>query len=245
LFGTYVASGELLLYPSYSYSLDNDREYQPAKLGFGSNQDFLGRFRSSEGLLFIGYGLTDGLAVEFEASLIRATLERSASDTSAGPTKIRESGFGDLEGQLRVRLMREGDRRPEVFGYLEMTPPSLTRKVLIGAPDWDFKPGIGLVRGLWWGTVTLRTTFEYNRDDTHYDIGETSLEYLRRLSPAWHLYLGVEGGETGAPDEWDLVSGIRWHLADIVSLKFDNSLGITPKATDWAPRIGLLFSFPN
>jgi hypothetical protein len=56
IFGTFIRRGELLVYPFYAYSRDNNREYQPAKLGFGLNEDFRGRFRSSESLIFVGYG---------------------------------------------------------------------------------------------------------------------------------------------------------------------------------------------
>jgi hypothetical protein len=146
MFGTYVRRGQLLVYPFYEFSLDNNREYQPAKLGFGLRQDFRGRYRDSRGQVFIAYGLNDWLAIEFEAAAIKASLEKSSGDPSAMPSKIRESGFGDTEGQLRFRLMREGERRPEVFGYMEITAASQKTKVLIGDPEWDFKPGIGIIR---------------------------------------------------------------------------------------------------
>jgi hypothetical protein len=59
------------------------------------------------------------------------------------------------------------------------------------------------------------------------------------------VYLGVEGGETGAPDEWIFISGVQWRIADFVLLKLDNALGISSKATDWALQIGGVFSFPG
>ncbi len=245
LFGTYIGRGQLLLYPFLAYSLDRNREYQPVKLGFGPlGQDFRGKFRSSEGQLFIAYGVTDWFALEFEAGFISATLEKAPSDPSATPAKIRESGFGDVEGQLRFRLMSETYHRPEVFGFLEMTPASQTQKVLINEPNWDLKPGLGLVRGFSWGTVLLRITGEYNREGRNPDLGEVAIEYLKRLSPSVRLNLGIEGGEGGAPDEFDLVSGVHWRLTDVLFLKFDNALGLSSKATDWAPQIGMMFSFP-
>ncbi len=245
LFGTYIGRGQLVVHPFFAYSLDNNREYQPAALGFGLDQDFRGKYRSSEALIFVAYGLTDWLALEFEAGFVRATLERSPSDPSAMPARIEESGLGDIEGQLRMHVMREGDHRPGLFGFLEVTPPSQKTKVLIGASEWDFKPGIGIVRGFSWGTMTFRTTVEYNHDNKHLDLGESSLEYLKRLSPSWRVYFGVEGGETGAPDEWDLVLGTHWRIADFLFFKLDNAVGISSKATDWAPQIGMMLSFPK
>lgn len=242
MFGTYISRGQLLIFPFFEYSLDNNREYQPAKLGFGLNEDFQGKYRDSREQFFIAYGLTDRIALELEVALIRATLEKSPSDTSATPAKIKESGLADLEGQVRFRLLTENNRKPEIFGFVEITAPFQRKKVLIRDKEWDLKPGLGLIKGFSWGTVTLRTTVEYNREAKGLDFGETSVEYLKRLSPAWRVYLGIEGGETGAMDEWGFNSGVSWRINDLVLLKFDNAVGISAKATDWEPRLGVVFS---
>jgi hypothetical protein len=240
VFATYIARGQLIVFPFFAYSRDKNREYNPAKLGYGLSQDFRGRFRSTEARLFLGYGLTDRLAVEFEAGFTRARLDKAPSDGSTMPASLEESGFADLEGQLRYRVAPETDRRPEIFSYLEITAPSQRRKVLIGDGIWDLRPGIGVVRGFGWGTMTTRVTVEYNHDDKSWDLGEFSIEYLRRLSSALRLNLAIEGGETGAPDEWDLVSGVQWRLGDLLFLKLDNAIGLSSKATDWAPQIGIM-----
>jgi hypothetical protein len=90
--------------------------------------------------------------------------------------------------------------------------------------------------------MTVRTDLEYNRESSSIDVGETALEYLKRLSPSWRLDAAVEGGEGGAPDEWSLITGVQWRISDFITFKFDNSIGITSKATDWAPQVGLLFT---
>lgn len=245
MFGTYVERGQLLLFPFVAYSRDHDREYNPSKLGFGLAEDFRGRFRSTEGLLFAAYGVTDWLALEFEASRIRVTFDKSPSDTSAMPARIVESGLTDFEGHLRLRMLRETEGRPEVFGFVEVTAPSQRHTVLIGDKQWDVRPGLGVVRGFSWGTMTFRTNLEYNRDDRHFDLGESSIEYLRRLSPSWRLNLAIEGGETGAPDEWELITGVQWRLSDVLLVKADNGLGLFPKATDWSPQIGFMLALPH
>lgn len=241
-FGTYVARGQLLVNPFVAYTTDHNREYQPAQVGYGLAEDFRGRFRSVEGILFVAYGVTDWLAVEFEASRIAATLHKAPTDTSATPGRIEESGLGDVEAQLRVRVAREDGRRPEMFAFLEVTPPSQRNKVLIGNPDWDIRPGIGIVRGFGWGTMTTRVTVEYNHDDRLWDLGEFSIEYLKRLSPSLRLNLAFEGGETGAMDEWDLVAGLQWRIRHSFFLKLDNAIGLMSKSTDWAPELGILLS---
>jgi hypothetical protein len=245
MFGTYINRGQLLLFPFFAYSIDNNREYQPAQLGFGLNEDFRGKFHSSESQLFIAYGVTDRLALEFEAAYITATLEKSPSDPSATPAKTRQSGLADFEGQIRFLLTTEGRGRPEIFSFLEMTPRSQRHKALIGEPYWDLKPGVGVVRGFSFGTLTLRLTGEWNHEAKNLDLGEVAVEYLKRLSPSLRLNLAVEGGEGGAPDEFVLISGVRWRISDRLALKLDNSLGISSKATDWAPQIGLMISSPK
>lgn len=245
MFGTYVSRGELLLFPFFSHTSDHNREYEPAKLGTGPAGAFLGRYRNSAAQIFVAYGLTDWLALEMEASVLSATLDRSPSDPSGTSRRIAESGFADVEAHLRMRLTRETDHRPQLFGFLEVQIPAQTNKLIIGDRNWDLKPGIGMIRGFSWGTMSVRTTVEYNRDDTHWDLGESSIEYLRRLSPAWRVYAGIEGGETGGPDEWELNLGVHWSVTRFLSLKLDNGVGISAKANDWSPQIGVLFSWPN
>lgn len=238
MFGTYIGKGELLVYPFYEYYLDNNLEYKPAEFGYGLEDDFEGKFRASEGLFFIAYGITDWLAIEFEAAIIKASLEKSPDDPSNMPAKIEESGTGDVEGQIRARWVRENQRRPEIFSYFEAVSPQQKDKLLIGTPDWELKFGSGLIKGFSWGTVTTRVGVEYLLEDSSWDIGEFAVEYLKRLSPAWRIYLGVEGTQ----DEIGLITEAQWHFADFAYLKINNGFGITSKATDWAPEIGVLFS---
>lgn len=173
--------------------------------------------------------------------MVKATLEKSPTDTTATPAKIEENGVADLEGQIRVRLFKESNHRPEIFAFAEITSPLHKDKVLIGEQVWDLKPGIGIIRGFPWGTVTFRTTVENNKEAKHLDFGETSLEYLKRLSTSWRVYAAIEGGETGAPDEWDLRTGVSWRISGSAFLKVENAIGLFPKSTDWAPQIGIIF----
>lgn len=240
MFGTYVRQGELLVYPFFEYYLDNNLEYKPADLGYGLVKDFRGKYRASEGLLFISYGFTDWLAVEVEGSVINATLYTAPDDASGAPARIRASGVGDVEGQLRVRWMREEEQRPELFSYFEAVAPVQTKKLLIATTDWEFKFGTGLIRGFTWGTLTLRVAAQYHLEDRKVDLGEYAVEYLKRVSPAWRVYLGVEGTQ----DEVELITEAQWHFARFGFLKLNNAFGITSKATDWAPEIGFMFSVP-
>jgi hypothetical protein len=239
MFGTYIRRGELIVYPFFEYYKDDDFEYKPEELGYPGDTDYRGRYRASEGLLFLAYGLTDDFALEAEAALIDASLEKSASDPSSLPARIEESGLGDVEAQLRWRFHRESESRPELFTYFETVFPHAEEKVLIGTPGWELKLGAGATKGFRWGTLTARLAVEYDEASSRsFDLGEYAIEYLKRLSPRWRVYVGVEGTQ----DELALMAEVQWHLARNVLLKLSTGFGITSKATDWAPEVGLLFT---
>ena len=239
-FGVYVRKGELLVYPFFEYYQDKDMEYKPSEFGFGVDQDYRGKYRASEGLVFVAYGFTDWLAAELEAAVIEATLETAPEDHSGIPARIHESGLGDVEGELRARWVRESGHRPEVFSYFEAVAPFQKDKELIGTQDWELKLGSGLTKGFSWGTVTVRAAVEYVQEEGKVDLGEYAVEYLKRISPRWGIYLGVEGEQ----DEVSLIPELQWHLNDTALVKLNSAFALTSKATDWAPEVGVVFRFP-
>jgi hypothetical protein len=239
MFGTYVEKGEWLIYPFFEYYRDQNMEYKPEELGATGDVDYRGRFRAREGLLFVAHGITDRLAFEVEAAVIRATFDKASADTSTLPSRIVESGLGDIEGQLRWRWRPETAKRPEVFSYFEITVPHHRSKVLIGTSDVELKTGTGVIRGFSWGTLTARAALEYAASSSSpFDIGEYSVEYLRRLSPHLRLYLGVEGSQ----DELSFLPELQWHVSRNAFVRFNNGVGFTSKATDWTPEVGIVIS---
>lgn len=239
MFGTYIQRGELLVYPFFEYYNDKDAEYSPDELGYGLDVDYRGRYRASEGLIFLGYGISDRLAVELEAAVITARQTKAPDDPSSMPSNVEESGLGDVEGQLRWRWNRETHRRPELFTYFETVFPLQKRKRLIGTQDWEFKLGTGVVRGFAWGTATVRAAVEYDAAEQSAALGEYAVEYLKRVSPSLRLLGAIEGSE----DEVELITEAQWSIRPNVVLKLNNALGLTSKATDWAPEVGVMFSF--
>jgi hypothetical protein len=240
MFGTYIDDGELLVYTFFEYYHDNDFEYKPAELGYGLDQDFRGKYRASEGLIFFGYGVTPDLALEFEAAVITAKLETSPNDPTAVPATVKESGLGDVESQLRWRFSRETESSPEAFTFFETVFPLQKDKRLIGTRDWEFNLGIGLIRGYEWGTMTFRVSAEYARADRQVDAGEFAFEYLRRLSPTWRI-AGIL--EVNQLDEVELITEVQWRFLTRATLKLNNGWGLTTNATDLAPELGILMSF--
>jgi len=242
LFGTYIRGGEWIVYPFFEYYRDRNREYKPSELGFAGGLDFRGRYRASEGLLYVGYGLTDDFALELEAAVIRARLDKSQEDLSALPARLQASGLGDIDAHLLWRWRRENEGRPEFFSFAKVAFPRRGADPLIGTPDWEVDLGTGIIRGFGWGTLTVRAAIEYAPGSTsEVDLGEYAVEYLKRVSPRWRLYAAVEGTQ----DEVSLITEVQWHLSSHVILRLNNGLALTSKAAGWEPEVGILFRLPT
>jgi hypothetical protein len=239
MFNTFIDRGEWLVYTFVEAYFDSDMEYKPAELGHTLDQDFRGEYTAIEELVFLAYGLNDWLAVEIEAAVIQAELQKNSDDTSSMPEKLEESGLGDVEGQLRWRYSAASDERPEFFGYFECVGPTQDEGALIGTSDWEFKFGSGLIRSYPFGTIAARAAVEYNRSESKVEQGELAVEWMRRLSERARVYAGIEGAE----DEFEWITDLQWQLTDRASLKFGTGIGLTSKATDVAPEFGILWRF--
>jgi hypothetical protein len=214
----------------------------PRSLAWRGDQDYRGRYHAQEALFFVSYGLTDDLAFEFEVAAIHASFEKSLADPSVIPQRIVESGLGDVEGQLRWRWRRETAQRPELFSYAEFVIPHHGDSPLTGTPGWGIKVGSGVTRGLSWGTLIGRAAIEFDTSSTSpVDLGEYALEYLKRLSPRWRVLVGIEGNA----DEVALITDAQWHVTPDVFVRLNSGFGLTSKATDWAPEIGIVFAVPK
>ncbi|HEV8265303.1 MAG TPA: hypothetical protein VGQ06_10145 [Gemmatimonadales bacterium] len=243
LLGTYVRQREVLVYAFFEWYADKNLEYKPSELGYGPSViDYRGRYRASEGLVFFGYGLTPDVALEFEAAVISAELRTSPDDTSsAKPPRVRESGDGDVEGQIRWRFQRETASRPELFTYFGTVLPLQKDRHIIGTQHWEHFFGLGLVKGFRWGTMTVRVAAEYSAAASpKFDAGEYAIEYLRRLSPKWCVVAAIEGSQV---DEVSLITETQWQPSRHVTFKFNHALGVTMNSTDFAPEVGLMISF--
>jgi len=240
LFGTYIAGGDFLVYPFYEYTKTSAFEYKASEFGLPGEADFLGKTVEQEWLVFLGYGLTDGLAVELEMALHASTsFDKAPDDPTAVPTHIEESGFGDVDVQLRWRWAKETERRPEMYGFFELTPPLQRTKQLIGTQEWEASLGFGVVRGYRWGTIGGRASIAWDGEDEKLDLGEYAFEYLKPVSPTWRL-VGTLEGET---DELSLIGEAQWQFCRLCTLKLNCGFGITQKAPDVAPEVGVLFRF--
>jgi hypothetical protein len=194
-----------------------------------------------EGLVFISYGITDRLAVEFESALFTtASQHKSPDDPSSMPQTLRETGVGDTEGQIRFRWFEETETRPELISWLGAVFPLQKNKQLIGAQHWEVSLGVALTKGFSWGTLMLKASGEYTGEDGgSVDFGEYGIEYLKKLNDRWRLVLAVDG----KGDEVEGIVEMQWKVSPRITIKLNNGFGLTPKAADWAPEVGILFSF--
>jgi hypothetical protein len=240
MFGTYVREHELLVYLFYEYTVNRDQEYKPEDLGFVGTTDFNAKRVDHELLVWAAYGLSENVMVEFESALwTRATQTKASQDGSAMPRRLSEEGVGDTEGQIRWRFLRESEGVPEITAFFEVVLPLQRSRVLIGTQDWQFEVGFVVTKGFSWGTITGRIAYAYDHADRKAELGEYAMEYMKKLSESWRLVVGVEGEQ----DEVSAIVELQWRPWPNVILKLNNAFGITSKAADWAPEIGIMISF--
>lgn len=235
LFGTYVEPGQWLVYPFVEYEKTGAFEYKPSEVGFVGEQDYLGKLVTREADFYIAHGVSDRLMFELEGQLYtKATFDRAADDISGVPAKLEESGVGEIEGQIRYRWQSETATRPEVFSFLELVFPFQRSKHLIGAQDWGGALGLGIIKGFSWGTMTARATIAY--DDKTFEPGEYAIEYLKRISPRWRCVAALEGES----DELSFIGEAQYFFTPRFYLKLNSGFGLTQKAPDFAPEIGIM-----
>ena len=240
LFGTYVERHEMLIYPFYEYTKSSEYEYKPSEFGYTGDEDFLGSTVEQEYLVYFGYGITERVAVELEVAIYAtASFDKAPDDTSNVPSNLEESGLGDLDMQVRWLWNQETAHRPQMFSFFELTPPLQKNKTLIGTGDWEASVGFGVIRGYGWGTITGRVAIAWDGADSKIDLGEYAFEYLKRTSPHWR-FVGTLEGET---DEVSIIGEVQWSFASFAFLKLNCGVGLTPKAPDIAPEVGILFHF--
>lgn len=239
MFGTYIGKGEVIFYPFFEYYTNSDEEYAPSDLGFKGDTDYRGEYKAYEWLVFLSYGLTEDLALELEAGVIDATLKSSPEDVSNVPDEISESGLNEVESQINWRFLKETEEIPEAFSYFHAVFPIQDDKRIIGTSDWEFELGAGLTKGFSWGTTSIRAGIAYNGEESKVEPGEYAFEYLKRLSDSWRIYAALEGSE----DEIEFIPELQWHLRPNMIIKLNSAFGLTSKAQDWAPEIGIMFYF--
>jgi hypothetical protein len=79
----------------------------------------------------------------------------------------------------------------------------------------------------------------YSTGEHKLEFGGYALEYVKRLSPTWRIVLAFESDQ----DERQIIGEVQYTLSKHAVLKVNSGFGLTKKAPDAAPEIGVLFSF--
>ena len=243
LFGTFIQDREVLVYPFYEY-VRTEEEYNGEDLGISDDdEDYVGDLDGHEALLFIGYGITEDIHIEFEPLIWeRAVLHRASADDSSGLVNEYDESetFVALQAQLRWRVLRETATMPEIFTWVEVDHPLKKEKALVGNADWEGAWGIGFVKGFSWGTITPRMSINYDHEEDRTAIGEWAVEYFRRINDTWRVVATVEGE---SDEEISIIGEIQWHFSKRAFLKLNSGFGVHGPAPDVAPEVGIMFSF--
>jgi hypothetical protein len=242
LFGTYITKGEFLVYPFYEYTKNTSEEYDPTELGgiYDGKEEFMGTLVEHEFLLFLAYGISDWVHIELEGALFtEGTFTTAPDDPSNLPDQIVESGLGDVESQIRWRYTKESAKKPEYYSFFEVVFPLQPDNVVVGTSDWEYAAGFGVIKGFGWGTLNGRVSLKYDEVDRQVEAGEFAIEYLKRLNPKWRMVGTLEGED----DEISIIGEAQLFLNPKTFFKFNCGFGITEKAPNIAPEIGIMFSF--
>ncbi len=238
-FAVFVEPGEWIVYPFYEYTRTPKFEYHPSELGSVGGTDYNGKLFEHEALLFVAYGISNRVSIEFEGALYAKTeFEKAKDDPSNLPTRLRESGLGDVEGQIRWRWQDETARRPELYSYFEAVLPLQKNKLLIGTQDWEGALGIGFLRGHSWGTLGGRIAVAWDGADSRGELGEYAIEYIKQTHN-WRFYAALEGESV----EVSFIGEAQRKLGPHAILKLNCGVGLTELSPDIAPEVGVLFHF--
>jgi hypothetical protein len=136
-------------------------------------------------------------------------------------------------------MREETAERRAIYSFFEVEFALQDRKVLIGAQDMEFAAGVGFIRHHSWGTLNGRMSLSYDGAEHKLELGEYAMEYLKRVNDRWRVVATIEGED----DEVSVIAEGQLTLRPGMILKLNSGFGLTKKASDFAPEIGVLFTF--
>jgi hypothetical protein len=241
LLGSFVRPGQRMAYLFYECERDTTAAYTGEDLGLAGDEEYVGKSLEYQGVLFLAWGLTENVALEFETILHqRATLTRDPDDTTTGmPDRLVESRYGAIEAQLHWRLAQETAHRPEFFANCEVGPPDAGDMVLLGNQGWEVEAGVGAIKGFSWGAMAVRASVAYDTDSGDIDVGEFAVEYSRR----WTEHLRFAAAVFGEPAELSVLGELQWRFRRNAFMRINAAAGVTHEAPDFGAQAGVVFAF--
>src|SRR5262249_45729642 len=156
---------------------------------------------------------------------------KAKDDPSNQPEKIKESGLGDVDMQVRWRWFEERERRPELFSFVEITPPFQKHRKIIGTQSAEYSFGLGAIKGFHWGPLTARGSFLYSTSEGG-EFSEYAMEYLKKVSPRWRFVGAIEGEQ----EDIAAIVEAQIHVSPRWFIKINNGFGLTKKVPGFAPE---------
>src|SRR5438093_4049763 len=102
-----------------------------------------------------------------------------------------------------------------------------------------FTAGVNITKGFPFGTFMVKIGAFYSTGEGKLELGEYGIEYVKRLSDKWRLVAAVEGDQ----DEVQAILEVQYQVMPNITIKLNSGFGLTSKAPEFAPEIGVLFSF--
>ena len=90
-----------------------------------------------------------------------------------------------------------------------------------------------------WGVLNGRISIKYDGADANVEPGEFAIEYVKRTSRRWKWIGSLEGED----DEVSLIGEAQLTIGRRAIIKLNSGFGLTEKAPDFAPEVGIIFSF--
>ena len=103
---------------------------------------------------------------------------------------------------------------------MEIVFPLQKDRKIIGTQVWEFKPLLGAVKGLSFGTVSAKFMVEFTQEG-EFDV-EYALDWQKKLSPVFELYAGIEGTIDGI----EIITQLQIYITPRISIKLNNAFGI-------------------
>ena len=232
MFGTYIRSGQLVVMPVLRKCTATTTSVRSGELGSRARPSCAGASTRTN-VSCSSLRVLENIAAEFEIAGISASLDKSPLDDSALPPRLEHRALAT--SRAAPLAMEEGIRH--AAGAVQLLRDRVSRaavEALIGTPDWELKFGFGLTRGLRWGTISARRSLGMPTAPGSWESTRSSAE--ARVEPAAALRRSRRQRGRARADH-----GSQILLTTRIVLKLNNSFGLTSKATDWAPEIGVMF----
>ena len=99
--------------------------------------------------------------------------------------------------------------------------------------------GLGHIKSFGQGLLLYRFSIGYEFEESELELAEYAVEYYRDISSYRRYVLAIEGED----DEIGLIGELQWLVGGNAMIKINTGVGLTKKAPDFAPEIGMMWHY--